>query len=360
MTVPDGAPEADEHPGDGGRSVRIWPQGQSLAEADARAATCASCAQPWRVHKSLCGFRLRCDCGAWVDIPKDTQSTPALLTSADPAHAMTPSERTALRKAVERDHAALQPLHRDERGMVQLRVGQGEVADVAIPTSLPMAPGTLQQSKVEWRARWTSVALLEITAVLFAILAPQLAAMAMAEGQEGALLLPFASLLGGLAVLAIAAFSGPYGTVGLRRFSGAHALEAAVAPWVGFALAFFWCKALFAAVPDLEGDPSMRELVDRLGPELSVFTIAVMPAIVEEIAFRGMLQGRLMALLGARQGFLVTAFAFMFVHLSPLTMPIHLGLGLYLGWLRERSGSLWPGIFVHFAYNTCVVLLFPD
>ena len=355
-----GDPTAADAAGDDGRDVCTWPRGQSLADADARSASCSGCAQPWRVHKSLCGFRLRCDCGAWVDVAKDPPAPAALLANTDPTAAMTPSERTALRKAVDREHAALQPMHRDERGMVQLRAEPGETVDVAIPTSLPMAPGTLQQGKVEWRARWTSVALLEITAVLFAILVPQFAAMAMAEGQEGALLLPFASLLGGLAVLAIAAFSGPYGTVGLRRFSGRHALEAAIAPAVGFALAVLWCKALFAAVPDLEGDPSMRELVDRLGPELSVFTIAVMPAVVEEIAFRGMLQGRLMALLGARQGFLVTAFAFMFVHLSPLTMPIHLGLGLYLGWLRERSGSLWPGIFVHFAYNTCVVLLFPD
>ena len=36
--------------------------------------------------------------------------------------------------------------------------------------------------------------------------------------------------------------------------------------------------------------------------------------------------------------------------------PLHLGIGLYLGWLRDRCGSLWPGILLHFAYNGTLVL----
>ena len=337
------------------REPRIWPRGQHVADADLRSAQCTGCGEPWRVHKSMCGFRLRCDCGAWVEVAREIAVVEPLLT--DERAALTPAERTAERRAAQDLGLVVGSMQRDEMGLVHVRAAPGETVDVPMPTSMPLAPGALQSSKAEWRARWTSVAILEITAVLAAILVPQLAAFALSIGREGALLMPFASLLGGLAVLAIAAFSGPYGTIGLRRPKVGAWLESLVAPVLAFGFAMAWCKALFAVAPELQGSDALDELLDRLGPQLAVFTVAVMPAIVEEVAFRGMLQGRLMALLGARQGFVVTAMAFTLVHLSPATMPIHLGLGLYLGWLRQRSGSLWPGMVVHFAYNTMVLLL---
>jgi membrane protease YdiL (CAAX protease family) len=346
MTEPEDGPQ---------RAPRVWPRGQHVAEADLRDAQCSGCGEPWRVHKSMCGFRLRCDCGAWIEVAREKAVEQPLLV--EDRAALTPAERTAARRAEQELGLVVGSMHRDESGLVHVRAARGEVVDAPMPTSMPLAPGALQSSKAEWRARWTSVAILEITAVLAAILVPQLAAFALSSGREGALLMPFASLLGGMAVLAIAAFSGPYGTIGLRRPSSAAWLESLVAPVLAFLFAMAWCKLLFAVAPDLEDADALDDLLDRLGPQLAVFTVAVMPAIVEEIAFRGMLQGRLMALLGARQGFVVTAMAFTLVHLSPATMPIHLGLGLYLGWLRQRSGSLWPGMVVHFAYNTMVLLL---
>ena len=36
--------------------------------------------------------------------------------------------------------------------------------------------------------------------------------------------------------------------------------------------------------------------------------------------------------------------------------PLHLGIGLSPGWLRDRRGSRWPGILLHFAYNGTFVL----
>jgi membrane protease YdiL (CAAX protease family) len=101
----------------------------------------------------------------------------------------------------------------------------------------------------------------------------------------------------------------------------------------------------------------LAELVTRLGLPASLFVIAVCPAVLEEIVFRGMLQGRLMALLGHRVGFLVTAAAFAICHGAPIVLLVHFALGLYLGWLRERSGSLLPGMLMHFTYNGTLVVL---
>jgi membrane protease YdiL (CAAX protease family) len=83
----------------------------------------------------------------------------------------------------------------------------------------------------------------------------------------------------------------------------------------------------------------------------------VAPAVLEEVMFRGMLQGRLLALMGLRTGMLTTAAAFAVCHGGTLALPIHFGLGLYLGWLRQRSGSVLPGMLAHFSYNAMIVLL---
>ena len=92
----------------------------------------------------------------------------------------------------------------------------------------------------------------------------------------------------------------------------------------------------------------------RRGP---LFVVAVTPAVLEEVIFRGMLQGRLMALMGRFGGFFVTAVAFAVVHGQPVALPIHLSLGLYLGWLRERANSLLPCMLMHFLYNGTLVTL---
>lgn len=345
MTEP-AEPSPSEMPSEPRSPASTWPKDQRIEAKDGREAQCRHCGRDYVVHKNLCGFRFRCDCDQWVDVPPDAQEiSPPILTDA----ASVPAERTAARRRLE------VPV-RDERGLVHLQLERGEVYEKPIPTSLPMAPGSLQAGGVEWRARWTTVALLELTAVLAAILLPHFAAMLLAEGREATLLMPFASLVGGIGVFTIAAVSGPYGTIGLRRPKAAALVEALGAAAAMFVMAIAWCELLATAIPEFESQLAEREILDRLGLELTLLVVAVSPAIVEEIAFRGMLQGRLMALLGARQGLLVTAMAFTLVHMSPATMPIHLGLGLYLGWLRERSGSLLPGMLTHFAYNTAIVL----
>jgi membrane protease YdiL (CAAX protease family) len=328
--------------------ARTWPPGRALSPAESCAATCQDCGAPWRVHCSMRGFRLRCGCGGWVAVPAASgDDAPKSLADANPPALRQEDGATAL----------LPSMRQDADGLLHPRIERGDVYDAPIPTSLPMAPGALQAGRAEWRARWTNVALLEVLAVLAAILAPQIAVVVFAAGREAMLLMPFASMLGGVAVLLIAANSGPYAKAGMRRPAARHLAEALVAPAVGLAFAAGWLEVLHQAMPHLADHSLIDELRSRLGLGLAIFTIAVVPAIVEEVAFRGMLQGRLMALLGARQGLVVTAMAFTLVHMSPATMPIHLGLGLYLGWLRERSGSLWPGILVHFAYNALVVCL---
>ncbi len=99
-----------------------------------------------------------------------------------------------------------------------------------------------------------------------------------------------------------------------------------------------------------------RELRDVLGTGMSLFSIAFIPAIFEELAFRGLLQGRTSALFGNKMGVFIASITFGLAHGLSLGLPFHVGVGLYLGWLKLRSGSLYPSMALHFAYNATIVL----
>ncbi len=87
-----------------------------------------------------------------------------------------------------------------------------------------------------------------------------------------------------------------------------------------------------------------------------VLTICVQPAIFEELAFRGVIQSSLGAVLGRFEGAVATALLFAILHLSMPSLPHLLLLGAVLGWLRIRTDSLYPCMVTHFTHNFLVVL----
>ena len=47
----------------------------------------------------------------------------------------------------------------------------------------------------------------------------------------------------------------------------------------------------------------------------------------------------------------------MTLHLEPLMFPHLLALGGITAWMRMRSGSLYPGMLMHFVHNTLVIVV---
>lgn len=84
--------------------------------------------------------------------------------------------------------------------------------------------------------------------------------------------------------------------------------------------------------------------------------VALAPPIFEELAFRGLVYGALAKSLRRSEAYLISSFAFAMLHLSIPSLLTHLPLGLYLCWLRERSGSMYPSMFAHFCHNLGVVI----
>ena len=123
--------------------------------------------------------------------------------------------------------------------------------------------------------------------------------------------------------------------------------------FVGLASAYFW------AIERL-GVPmaSATATFTRAGwPLWTMFLlICVMPAVFEELAFRGVIQSSLERVLNARDAWLIQAALFSVLHLSPLMFPSHFLMGLCFGYMRRRSRSVYPGMLLHACWNALVVL----
>jgi membrane protease YdiL (CAAX protease family) len=133
---------------------------------------------------------------------------------------------------------------------------------------------------------------------------------------------------------------------------------------LGYALIVLAAPAIVVAIAviartlnhafDLSVDELDGVRTHGLAPMLGLVVIA--PPLFEELAFRGLIYGALAQTLRRSEAYLISSFAFALLHLSLPMLLTHLPLGLYLCWLRDRSGSLYPPMFAHFCHNLGVVI----
>jgi membrane protease YdiL (CAAX protease family) len=76
----------------------------------------------------------------------------------------------------------------------------------------------------------------------------------------------------------------------------------------------------------------------------------------EELFFRG-LGIRVLGFLGGTTAIVGTALIFGLVHGLVVALPALVFFGLGLGWVRLRSGSIWPSVLAHSAYNGLGVII---
>jgi sodium transport system permease protein len=86
-----------------------------------------------------------------------------------------------------------------------------------------------------------------------------------------------------------------------------------------------------------------------------LFLMALVPALCEELAFRGFIFGGLVRERGRLRAVVITALMFGISH-GVLQQSIAATLmGLLLGWIALRTGSVLPGMLVHFTNNALSV-----
>lgn len=111
-----------------------------------------------------------------------------------------------------------------------------------------------------------------------------------------------------------------------------------------------------------------KEIVDQTNQQLEglmsipggYMVIALLPPVVEELVFRGAVLRSLLEWKPEKKWAMIalSALFFSLVHLNPAQMPHAFLIGLLLGWMYTRTGSIVPGVAYHWANNTAAYVMF--
>lgn len=142
-------------------------------------------------------------------------------------------------------------------------------------------------------------------------------------------------------------------------------------PW----MTLFWCvvASLGAIIPSMylqELIPEWPDAIQRSIEEMaramlemmnikgSYAVICLLVPIAEEMVFRGAALRKLLEWQPQRRWLMIflSALLFAIAHMNPAQFLHPLFIGLLLGWMYERTGSIIPGIIYHWANNTVAYL----
>ena len=109
----------------------------------------------------------------------------------------------------------------------------------------------------------------------------------------------------------------------------------------------------FIGLPDLMQD-TFRAMSRNV---FGIISIAIMAPLVEELLFRGAIQGYMLRKgIKPLHAILIASAIFGIVHMNPIQIPFAFAIGMIFGWLYYRTGSVVPGIIGHFINNSIACL----
>lgn len=109
---------------------------------------------------------------------------------------------------------------------------------------------------------------------------------------------------------------------------------------------------VFACVAALAALLLPSQVLEDAG-SLTALRLCLAAPLAEELVFRGVVQSFLQPL-GSGGAVMVQALLFAMQHGSAAAMVYALCMGLVLGWMRQRTGSVLPGIVLHIINNLLV------
>lgn len=89
---------------------------------------------------------------------------------------------------------------------------------------------------------------------------------------------------------------------------------------------------------------------------LNIIVLAAIPAMIEELMFRGWIQRNLCKITNHHTAIWVTAFIFSAIHMQFYGFVPRMLLGAVLGYAYFYTKSLWGSIIIHFVNNTLAVI----
>ena len=121
--------------------------------------------------------------------------------------------------------------------------------------------------------------------------------------------------------------------------------------WLPLAVGVGLAYSLPESVPK---DPSAKMLYEQMTWTWALpflLFISVAPGVCEEVFFRGYFQRRLQRRWSPWAAIGVTSLLFALFHMVPHTVVAVFPLGVWLGWIAWRTGSIWPGVVCHAFVN---------
>ena len=85
-------------------------------------------------------------------------------------------------------------------------------------------------------------------------------------------------------------------------------------------------------------------------------TVSLLPAVFEELLFRGLLLQRLSGVLSMPRAIAVQAMLFALLHIDGAYLLPHFAFGCLAGFLRTAAQALWPCMLLHGVWNGWLVL----
>ena len=92
---------------------------------------------------------------------------------------------------------------------------------------------------------------------------------------------------------------------------------------------------------------------------LSFMAIVVMAGVCEEVMFRGFILHTFLNRKGRWFSIIITGLGFALYHLDPWAFPEITIIGIFLGWLVLRTGSIFPAIVAHASFNFLGIFALP-
>lgn len=124
----------------------------------------------------------------------------------------------------------------------------------------------------------------------------------------------------------------------------------------------YWNDRFFASIPSMQ---SFHEMISEILKEgmvdlpfwVSVICTAIFPAIFEEWLCRGIVLRGLLTRMKPVWAIVISALFFGVIHLNPWQMLNAFILGMLMGYIYYKTGSLWLTMLYHFVNNGSLVIL---
>lgn len=155
-------------------------------------------------------------------------------------------------------------------------------------------------------------------------------------------------------VIAMVGWGYPRTVLGIR---GAEGRDHAAAILIGLS-AWYLNMHLVELFSLPEGDTvQFAQLLEEPALPVALIAIGLLPAICEEIVFRGVLLRGLATRFRPYAAVVIAAVLFSLYHLKPFQMPSTFTLGLVFGALTLRSRSVIPAMIAHFLNNAIALVV---